>query len=187
MTESERDVLEDRQMKNVPGGRTFRRLLRDPSFWRTRLLELAVATVLAIGVIYASNGFTAQYRKSVLPSAWFVVNELFVPDHVAGDNPNMLYDRLVRQPFTGFRVVEVQKEEPGGLFSATCQGSGLSTYDTDDFNFANTVKWNWFVGDDCLVEPGRYRLRVRWSIRVDGWPEKQVVTTSNIFEVRPTT
>jgi hypothetical protein len=185
MTESERDQLEDRQMQHLPAGRSLRRRLRDPIFWRTRLLELAVAVVLTIGVIYFSNTFTIQYRKSVVPSAWFVVNELFVPDHRVGENPDMLYDRLVRQPFTGFRVVEVQREEPGGLFSATCQGSGLSTYDTDDFNFANKVKWNWFVGDDCRVEPGRYRLRVRWTIRAEGWPEKQVVSTSNIFEVKP--
>jgi hypothetical protein len=183
MTESERDVLEDRTMQNLPAGRTWRRKLRDPAFWRLRAVELAVAVVLAIGVIYFSNTFTLQYRKSVVPNAWFVVNEIFIPDHEAGSNPDMIYDRLVRQPFTGFRVVEVQREEAGGLFSATCQGSGISTYDVDDFNFANKVKWDWFVGDDCRVDPGRYRLRVKWSIRAEGWPEKQVISTSNIFTV----
>ncbi len=181
MTIAEHDKLEDRESPYIPSARD--RIRKGWAFWRLRLLELAVATVLVVGIIYVSNTFTVQYRRSVTPAAWFIVNEIFVPDHAAGSNPDMLYDRLVRQPFTGFRVVEVQREEENGLFSSTCQGSGITSYDTDDFNFDNKVKWNWFVGEACRTEPGQYRLRVKWTIRAEGWPEKQVVATSNIFSV----
>lgn len=183
MTESDKATLEERETRNLSGARSWRLKLRDPAFWRMKLLELAVAVVLTIGVIYFSNTFTLQYRRAVTPNSWFVVNEILVPDHAAGANPDLIYDRLVRQPFTGFRVVEVQREEDGGLFSATCQGGGITTYDIDDFNFDNKVKWAWFVSDACKVGPGRYRLRVKWTIRADGWPEKQVVATSNVFTV----
>lgn len=186
MTESEQETLVERETKHLPALRvSWRSRLSSWSWWRYRFLELAVAVVLVIGIIYFSNTFTLQYRRSVVPSAWFVVTEIFVPDHAAGSNPDMLYDRQVRQPFTGFRVVEVQKEEANGLFSSTCQGSGITSYDSDDFNFDNKVKWDWFVGNDCRVSPGRYRLRVKWTIKAEGWPEKQVVATSNIFAVTP--
>lgn len=154
-----------------------------PLWWRYRMAEAAVAVVLVIGIIYFSTIATNQYRRSIPPNVWFAVTEVFVPDFEQGTDPDMIYDRTVRQPFSGFRVVEVQREEDDGLFSNYCQTQSIASYDVDGMSFARKVKWDWFVGAACHVGPGKYRLRVSWTIQADGWPEKMITATSNIFNV----
>jgi len=164
----------------------MKRLL-DWYWWRQRALEAAVAIVLAIGVIYFSTLSVRQYRATVPPNAWIAINELFVPDHITGEDPLMIYDRTIRQNFSGMWVVEVQREEADALFSPICVGSGATNYSTDVVLPDRRVSLTWFVGKNCSMEPGRYRLRATWTIQIPEWPEKKSTATSNIFTVLPAT
>jgi hypothetical protein len=160
----------------------MKRLLR-VDWWRARLTELAVAIVLAIGIIYFSTLAVQSYRATVPPNAWIAISEVFVPDHTVGEDPLIIYDRTVRQDFTGAWVVEVQKEEPGALFSPICVGMGVTNYSTDVILPDRRVALSWYIGKDCKLQPGRYRLRSTWTIQMPDWPEKKSTNTSNIFTV----
>lgn len=164
----------------------MKRLL-DWYWWRNRLAEAAVAVVLAIGVIYFSTLSVHQYRATVPPNSWIAVNELFVPDHEVNSDPLMIYDRTIRQNFSGMWVVEVQKEERDALFSPVCVGSGATNYSTDVVLPDRRVTLDWFIGKHCNMTPGRYRLRATWTIQIPDWPEKKLTATSNIFTVLPAT
>lgn len=153
------------------------------SFWFRRLVEVTVALTLAFMVIQLSSAI-GQKQKALVPvSAWFVVNEVFVPDHEYGTNPLMVYDRSIKEDFRGFWIVEVQRLGREGLWSNECSGSGTSDYDITDFIVGNQVKWGWFIGRPCAVSPGDYRLRIGWTLRRLGWPEKELAAFSNTFTV----
>lgn len=157
---------------------------------RRRLMEVSIALLLSASVVSLSDRIRYVERVRLPPSAWFQINEVFVPDHRVGSNPKMIYDRTVRERFRGFWIVEVQRFEPGGrdtdLFSPACSGSGISEYEPADYIPDNTVTWQWFIGRECDVPPGQYRLRVTISMKRPGWPEKEIAPVySNMFRVKP--
>lgn len=157
---------------------------------RRRLMEVAIALMLSYVMVAVTARVREVERAAVPPDDWFSINEVFVPDHRQGENPPMLYDRTIRVPFRGFWIVEVQRFEQGGkdgeLFSPACSGSGISEYEPEDYIPENTVTWEWFIGRECAVPPGQYRLRVTVSMKRAGWPEKDISPFySNMFRVRP--
>ena len=153
------------------------------NFWARRLLELTAALMLTYLVIQLSVA-VGQRQKDVLPaSAWFAVNEVYVPDHAEGSNPFMIYDRSIRENVRGFWIAEVQRVGSDGLFQNECSGFGTSDYDTTEVIVDNTVSWEWFIGRPCAVPPGRYRIRVSYTLKRAGWPEKEVLAFSNTFTV----
>lgn len=152
---------------------------------RIRLIEAAVAAVLAGATIWAVSTAKEFRRASAPASDWFVINEVFVPDHAQGDDPEILYTREVREPFRGFWIVEVQERGVENLSYAACTGSGVNDYDLDDHIPAGQVSLSWFVGRDCKLKPGLYRLRVSVDMSRPGWPVKQVLAMSNLFTVYP--
>lgn len=155
-------------------------------WWRARATELATGIVIAIGVIYFSSLAARQYRASIPPNAWIAISEIFVPDFKTGEDPLIIYDRTIRQDFPGMWVVEIQREQPGALFSPACVGSGVTDYRTDVVLPDRRVSLSWFMGrDDCYLPPGRYRIRATWTIQLPEWPEKKTTYTSALFTVSP--
>lgn len=163
-------------------------------WWRQKLLELCIAVVLALSVINYSHTSEQQRlndelrQKELLPaSAWFLVNEVFVPDHEQGSNPLMIYDRDVLEGFQGFWIVEVQSVRGADLFQNSCPGGfGNSYYDPSEIIEDHKVTWTWFIGRTCAVPPGEYRLKIHYTMKKVGWPEKEVTVYSNTFQVLPT-
>lgn len=153
-------------------------------WWRYRVIEAAVALALVSSVIYISENTQMRWRLNVPAENWFVVNAISVPDHTRGSNPEMTYDRLIKEEFQGFWVVEVQRQIPDGRWVLECSGSGVSDYEFQDYIPNNTVTWDWFVGGCKDVPAGTYRLRASWKMKRADWPEKDVVAYSNRFEVR---
>lgn len=80
------------------------------SWWRARLGETAAAVVIAFVVIQLSHEVADRQKALMPPSAWFVVNEIYVPDHVAGENPDIIYDREIRENFDAFWIAEIQRK-----------------------------------------------------------------------------
>lgn len=152
---------------------------------RIRLAELAVATILAGATIWGVTTARDFRRDAVPASEWFAIKEVFVPDHVMGEDPQMIYDREILQPFRGFWIVEVQERSAGTLSYTACTGSGVNDYDLDDHLPGDTVDLSWFVGRECKLAPGAYRLRVSIDKSRPGWPVKHTLAYSNLFTVSP--
>jgi hypothetical protein len=151
---------------------------------RLRAVELAVAFFLASITIQVVTSVRDYQKDQVSVSEWFVVNEIFVPDHVQGENPLIVYDREIRVDVRGFWLVEVQRRDIDGLTYTACSGPGVNDYEITDIIPDQTVTWEWFIGRPCVVDPGVYRLRVRYDFTRSGWPAKQLVVLSNVFTIR---
>lgn len=150
---------------------------------KARLAEAALAVFIVFLIVQFRAQIDQRDREALPASAWFQVNEIFVPDFRTGENPDMIYDRTIREDFRGFFVAEVQEQQPNGLWFAACSGSGASDYEQTDVIPDRTVSWEWFLNRECDVSPGTYRLRVSWDMRKPGWPTKTTVALSNIFTV----
>lgn len=160
--------------------------LKNIAWWRFRALEFAVALGVVAAGMFISENIQMHRRVATPASSWFVVNQIYVPEHVEGANPDMNYDRTIKEPFQGFWVVEVQRLDATGSFILECSGSGVNDYEVSDYIPENTVSWDWFIGEKCRdIPPGEYQLRASWKLKRSGWPEKEVVTYSNVFKVSP--
>lgn len=152
-------------------------------WWRARFAEGAVALVIATVVIQLA-GEVSDRQKYLLPaSAWFVVNEVYVPDFPVGEPPDILYDREIYENFDAFWIVEVQKQTPNGLWTTVCSGNGVNEYDPSEVIPGNTVSWPWFINADCMILPGTYRLKTTYTMTRPGWPQKRLFNLSNEFRV----
>lgn len=151
---------------------------------RLRLIEIAVAIVITGGVINLSTLAQEARRASVPTSAIFEVNEVFVPDHVSGVDPEVIYDRTIHRNFRGFWIAEVQRRDAGDLNFTACPGAGVSDYETTDVIPGDTVTLSWLIGRQCGLKPGRYRIRLSYDITMPGWPLKTLTVFSNTFTVQ---
>lgn len=155
------------------------------AWWKARFIELAVALVVVTTVIQLS-GEIANRQKELLPaSAWFVVNEVYVPDFIEGEYPELIYNRTIRENFNGFWIVEIQSTQQanGGLWTTVCSGSGVNEYDPAEVIPDNTVDWFWLTNTECDMEPGVYRLKITYTMSRPGWPQKRLFVLSNTFRV----
>lgn len=164
----------------------MRRLL-DLDWWKRRTLELAVALAVSSGVIQLASVVSWRQKELLPPNAWLAVREIYVPDFPADKRPDLIYDREIRANFNAYWIVELQRKTENGLWSTTCSGNGLNEYDPGEVIPGNTVTWPWFIGEDCKVLPGVYRLKVSYSVSRPGWPEKRLTVLSNEFSVLPGT
>lgn len=158
------------------------------SFWRARLIELSVALVVVYVSINLIEYREALSRAAVPASDWFVLREIYVPDHETGQNPSIIYDRTIVENHRGFWVAEAQRidvESDSGVFENACTGSGISDYDVDEGFLAGSVKWDWFFGRPCAIAPGVYRINLTRDMSRPGYPIKQTRSVSNTFTVYP--
>lgn len=155
-------------------------------YWALRLAESLIAVGLAFVFITLMEYREDQRKLDIDAADWWQVNDIFVPDHEAGSNPNMIYDRTILHPHRGFWVVEAQRQNvdmQGGVFGAACTGSGVNDYDMEDVIPGNTVTWAWFFGRPCAIPPGVYRLQLTKDMTVPDYPVKSARNFSNVFRV----
>lgn len=150
---------------------------------KSRLIEFAAAFVSAALIILFSQ-FVADKQRALTPaSAWFQINEIFVPDHKVGDDAAILYDVVVLDEFESFRIVEVQRQSPAGVWASVCAAATVEVKDPRTLIENKTVSWQWLTGDSCALTPNVYRLRVTFAMSRPGWPAKRAFTLSNTFTV----
>ena len=158
-----------------------------PPWWVVRPLELLTAFVM----VYVLTAFIDQNERerfdAIAPEEWFEVIELYVPDHEAGEDPLLAYDRDIRADFRGYWVVEIKNRNAlvnGGRFFTACSGNGASDYDPGDVLDPAKVTWTWFIGRPCEVPPGIYRMEVTWDMKVpESDKAKRYTALSNAFRV----
>ena len=157
-------------------------------YWVEKSMEVAIAGVAAFGLLTFLEAQQRSEKAEVVASEWFVVNEIFVPDHEVGSNPLMIYDRAILQAHRGFWVAEAQRQtRPGqALFSNECSGSGVDNYGVADVLPEDGVSWEWFFGRPCPVPPGTYRIEMTKDLSILGYPIKAMQPVySNVFHVYP--
>ena len=150
---------------------------------RSRLIEFATAFISA-GLIILFSQFVADKQRAMTPaSAWFQINEIFVPDHKFGESVAILYDVVVLDDFESFRIVEVQRQSSSGVWTSVCAAATVESKDPRTIIENKTVSWQWLTGDSCALIPNEYRLRVTFAMSRPGWPAKRAFALSNVFRV----
>lgn len=155
-----------------------------------RVAEVLLAALLLFLLTSHLEQRESDRFDSIPVTDWFEVAEIFVPNHEVGDDPLIVYDRSINADFTAFWVVEVQRRDnqiERERFFASCSGSGTNIYEQDDYLDPERVTWTWFIGRDCVVPPGIYRLVTTWDMRVPQFDRvKRYKVLSNVFTVYPT-
>ena len=149
----------------------------------TKWKEALVGITTAICLIYLVDLTHRAYLNMIPTSQIFEVHDIFIPDHVSGSNPEMIYDRSIYMNFYGRFNIEVQEMEY--LPDTVCNAAGAHTYTPSSTKLIREVNWNWFMENNCMeLKPGLYRLLVTYSIITDGYPVKTYTVTSNTFQVK---
>ena len=160
------------------------------SFWRLRLIELTVAILVTAAIIQIVEARNAREerrerveREQTPVSAWFEVNEVFVPDHEVGEDPVVIYDRTVHERVVGFWIAEVQRLGENGALTNVCPGSGVAEYDPGEALDAPSITLSWYMDRQCNLGPGQYRIKTVYTFSKPDWPDKELTTASNVFTV----
>lgn len=162
--------------------------LKSPLYWGGKSVEILLAGAAALGLVLFMDAQREAEKSDVKASDWFVVNDIYVPDHEVGSNPLMIYDRDILLAHRGFWVAEAQRQTVPGeaRFFNECSGSGVDNYDKGDFIPDDGVRWEWFFNRKCEVPPGVYRIELTKDMSVPDYPVKTMRPEySNTFRVYP--
>ena len=141
------------------------------------LVGLTVAMVVIFAIQYVKDAIYELYPHS----SWMIVNDVRIPDHAFGQNPNMYYERTItsEKPFKAEWFVEAKDADTGQQVDG-CDGTSTSNYDPGE----TSVKWklDYYAGNKCQLRPGCYRLQTSWYIIYGDWKAKApIVNYSNRF------
>lgn len=153
--------------------------MRNFRFQRIDLL----AAVFAVAIVAVGFRWVEAFKVSAPASHWFEVYDVYVPDFVEGDDPPIIYDKVVRKPFVGEWVADIRPFTEGTP-AAVCVGSGTSHYAVEEQAKENPTL-EWYIGKDCKLPPGTYTMSTVWEVRPEGYPTKYVEKNSNVFTVFP--
>lgn len=124
-----------------------------------RLGDLAAVALLVFAFSEAAM-FLRQHLRD--PEDWMRVNRIAIPDHAAGTDPAVLYDRTVLRPFTAVWFVELRRLEPDAPAHTVCAASGESLYEPEEA--VGTLPLSEYFGARCVLPPGRYLARTLWRL-----------------------
>jgi hypothetical protein len=149
--------------------------------WREALIGIMIACIL----ILLTETAIRNIRSYIPPTYFFEVHQLFVPDFEPYDNPLIIYEYSVKQPFYGSYSVTVQRIYQNGATELIpiCRGSGSKMYEDVKFVIPSEASLSWFINENCAFDPGLYQLSASWQISTDRYPTKTYHRVSNIFEV----
>ena len=119
----------------------------------------------------------------VLPSSmWMTVDTMLVKHDHVGTSNHVVIARTIHRPFWGhWTAILVQQQ--GSQLVQVCRGTGEDHYDEDDV-LPNDLDLTWWMGKDCHLVIGTYRVETRWTWKVF-IITKEVSVQSNIFKVFP--
>lgn len=152
---------------------------------------LIIAVIVSAGGIYwqqvrFQRDQTAQEAalKATPVETFFEVKNVSVPNFIEGENPIIIYDRVIKKPFMGFWNVEAHMIDAVTDFNY-CSGSGSALYTVKEKLPPSGIKLDWFMGKDCHLPAGKWVLKTNWEIDAEGYPKKFETFTSNIFTIAP--
>lgn len=135
-------------------------------------------------LIAAASSAMEVYRDFAQPERWFDVRSILVSDGDESASPRVSIDRTIHKHFLGYWHAAVRKVSDG-TNAAVCLADGSTGY-SPDAQIPPDATLDWVTQPEkCGLRAGKYRLDILWRILPDGYPEKRVYRTSNVFEIRP--
>ena len=134
--------------------------------------------------------FAPRIGQAIIPPEWWLdVRTIIVADTVVGVSPAVVIDRDINRNFVGSYEATIRKVDASdGTIWTYCQPRirpeityrAGSPYPGRDLN--------WWLGsppeDVCVMEPGKYLLRLDWTINaLNGWLPLHVRRESAPFTV----
>lgn len=116
----------------------------------TRMLGLLI--LLGYILVLSAGPFTKYYDDFTTPQPWFHASA-HVPDHEAGSNPEVEYNRTINRHVSGRWFVVVTRVD-GGLRPFVCQGSESETYIPMGPAHRPTRLHDFIGNDTCPWRPG---------------------------------
>lgn len=139
--------------------------------------------------IIAISLLVQMYRSHVDPlKNWFQPIHVHVPDHCAGDDPRIIYDRVISHEFDGAyhaQYINVRVDNSLGFPVCEFQSEVLRYYPKTELRV--TPRLSEFMGRSCVLLSGKYRVEVTWVPRRPSYLEETPSLVSNVFEIRPST
>lgn len=155
---------------------------------RRNVTDWVMGIILALLLFLGSSEAFRLYRLNTIhmtpAEAYFEPMQLNVPDFKAGGNPILFYDRTIHQEFKAEWIVEAQLIQSTGKPISVCTGVGENIFMPEKGLPAGGATLDWFMGTNCNLGPGTYRLVANWEIERPAATGN--VTTrliSNLFEV----
>lgn len=147
---------------------------------RDMLNTLCIGLVM---IIFTNNALK-WYQNHVSPDEYFVVNQIGVPSFLVGENPKIVYDRVVKQPFDGRFVAEIQD---AGTLQAICTSEKAVNYTPDKKLPEGGATLNWLMYreplPECVLPVGSYRVNICWTIERLDLQDLRTCASSNVFRV----
>lgn len=123
-----------------------------------------------------------NYIDAIPSTAFMSVSEIRIADAPVGTSPEMTIKRDIHWPFIGEWNNILRHRTPEG-FVSVCTSSGVTGFHPDNALPRPLTLEYWMRPGRCILPPGDYRLDTVWTIHSDGYPEKFLRGTSNIFTI----
>ena len=105
------------------------------------------AFICAVLIVAGWYFYSASVKDNAPATDWFVVRNVSVPDFIAGSDPPVNYDRVIKKEFFGRWSVEVHGTTQSTNY-AICTGSGQNHYEPTETLPDTGVSMSWFMGVD---------------------------------------
>jgi hypothetical protein len=146
-----------------------------------------VSYILLIGALlmWITTQVQQHFRNTAPASDYFEVNQIGVPNFTVGENPKILYDRVVKQDFTAEFTAEIQD---ASSLQPVCTSTKTVNYTPEKELPVDGPTLSWLMYreplPDCVPPVGTYRVHICWTIeRLNAIPVR-MCAHSNTFSVR---
>lgn len=138
------------------------------------MVDRVINILSAIGIAW---GAWAGVSYLVPASLHMSVESVYVYDTPYGKAPELVVVREINRDFLGSYSVVVRRAE---TLEIVCDGSAGPFQYRAGAALPETVFLDWWVGEPCNLDSGRYTMQTIWQI--DRWPLREAVITVNTPE-----
>lgn len=152
---------------------------------RVKLVDIfALATAIAISTGYFH--YYKGYKESVPATDFYVIRSISIADYVEGQEPLVVFNNEVKQPFAGDWTVDVSNVDDKLNFPPLpCKGSGTKSFTISDSVPPDGVPLTVILAKKCDLKAGQYILKYHLDLRPPNYPTKSLDVASNIFRILP--
>jgi len=140
------------------------------------LMFIPFTLVMVQQAMYEWNARTVPLRTVFDPIS------ITIPDHCAGNDPEILYRRKLAGTFTGRYHSSLERRREAD--------APVASFDSPWFQYPPRLGLDYrrplseFLGFKHVAEPGPYQVVVTWNIRRPGFRDEAVSLASNEFIIK---
>lgn len=158
-------------------------------FATNKIGVLLAALPLAFLVIVAADTLRSAVLDFYPDDYWMRIVSVEVPDHVEGQNPDLMYNRQVTAEFIFIARADVEVLDPAGRLVEGCQTSREYTYKPGSGPVPMSLQFYIGAGPGkCKIPPGCYVMETNWWPKVGDWIRSRPIhNETEEFCVKPRT